>query len=75
MHLTDIKIIDSFVIKSRGKALETDLPFTDENFKKAKIGDTIDYQDIKYEIVGVESLYHAEPVEHGSKESIAFLVK
>lgn len=75
MHLTEIKIIDSFVIKTRGKVLKTDLSFTDENLKKVNVGDTIDYGDVKYEIISVESLYHSKPVEHGSNESIAFFVK
>lgn len=76
MHLDDIKIVYSFVIKMRGKILVTDLPFTNENFKKANIGDTINYEDVKFEIVSVEALYHGNnPVEHGSVESVAFFVK
>lgn len=69
MHLKDVKIVDSFNITGRGKALVTDLNF-DTDAHRFNIGDTLRYEDKIYEVVAIESV-----LKKGGQDFVAFIVK
>lgn len=69
MHLKDVKIVHTFNITGRGKALVTDLDFDKEAHRFFK-GDTLRVEDKIYEIISVEAI-----LQVGGKEFVAFIAK
>ena len=69
MHLKNIKIVNSFNITGRGKALVTDLNYDKECHRFAK-GDTLRVEDKIYEIISVEAI-----LKTGGQEFVSFISK
>jgi hypothetical protein len=75
-----MNIIDKFDLSTIGTILVTDIPFTWENAKLHKKGDSVEYGGDQYEISSVEALLHKDRTEQSFEndadmfESIAFRV-
>ncbi len=71
MHITNVKITYCANITGRGIALFTDLDYDAEHHRFNK-GDTIDFKDKVYEIIGVNAAYRGGKVK---RDFVALLSK